>query len=187
VCDHSCLFFFTFYGYGGVALVLCMKMSDMHDANLKDSMVSDIRRQPGNDPVNFLAMMDDTRAPPHVGPLIWAVMILLLYVLRHDSGGPYAVWVLSVALHILYVERKRWQRKSATYWRYWRYLLYLLQTAVCIAVSPMVLGMSWYAIIAQGVLFVFFFLEHSIYTAHIRHTKCDYRDAGIPGACRFNI
>jgi uncharacterized membrane protein len=75
------------------------------------STMTDRNKIPGSDPASFANMMNDTRAPPHVGPFLWASIVLMMYTFRHTRGFPSVVWAATISLHIAYTELKRWQSK----------------------------------------------------------------------------
>jgi hypothetical protein len=71
--------------------------------------LTDRHRIPGSDPVSFATMLNDTRAPPHVGPLLWAALVTMMYSFRHNRNASMLVWACTIMMHITYTEYKRQQ------------------------------------------------------------------------------
>lgn len=81
--------------------------------NKRIGTMTDRNKLPGSDPVSFATMLNDTRAPPHVGPLLWAAVVMLMYAFRHHASAmPAIIWFATIFAHFAYTERKRWESKG---------------------------------------------------------------------------
>ena len=144
----------------------------------------------GTDAETFAGMMSDKRAPPHIGPFIWAALCLLLYVYRNDTNSPLYIWFMCSVLHISYVEKKRMQRHvqhgNVIGGRFaffqWRFVLYAAQFVLAVA-AVKISGLSWGIAVMQLVVCAMFFLEHTSHTSTVRAHLCNrHRN---DGACKL--
>jgi hypothetical protein len=158
---------------------------------------------PGNKPDGYIQMMEDTFAPPQVGPFVWAAFGLLLYLYRGDEYTSYVVCAMAMVVYFLYVECKRHQSNHQheeigglrtdgilPAVSYIRYLLYVVEVAHLVAVAPAMnaSGLGWAAIAIQLILFGMFYLEHAHHISNVRRFYCEQDTTGASAeACRLPL